>query len=142
MALPEGSRVHPVFHVSQLKQCLRPGQQVLSGIPSPVDLFQVPVRVLQRRVRQDGSQVLVQWSGAAEGDATWEDYEALNQQFPRAPACGQAGIQDQGIVSVPVTSVADQGGEKERDQELGLAPTRPRRKKKEPAWLADYLRPK
>jgi hypothetical protein len=26
--LPEHSRVHPVFHVSQLKQCLGPDQQV------------------------------------------------------------------------------------------------------------------
>lgn len=101
--LPSSSRIHPVFHVSQLKPCLNPGQKVLPQFPSPDAILQVPVRVLQRRIRQQGLrtvvQVLVQWSGASEEMATWEDLEPLQQQFPRSHAWGQAGFQGSGIVS-------------------------------------------
>jgi hypothetical protein len=75
-----------MFHVSQLKPCIGPGQQVLPHLPPADDLLQVPVRVLQRRVHQQGLrtlvQVLVQWSGCMEELATWEDLEALRQHFP------------------------------------------------------------
>jgi hypothetical protein len=74
LALPETSRVHPVIHVSQLKQCLGPGQHVQPDLPSSDLAFQVPVWVLQRRVRQQGLctvvQGLIQWSGASSKDAT------------------------------------------------------------------------
>ena len=49
--LPLASRIHPVFHVSQLKKCLRPTQQVHSQLPMVDHSFQIPVSVLQRRVR-------------------------------------------------------------------------------------------
>lgn len=59
-------------------------------LPAPDDLFRIPVQVLQRQIRQRGhrtiTQVLVQWSGASEDCATWEDLESLQQQFPFAPA--------------------------------------------------------
>lgn len=101
LELPESSRIHPVFHVSQLKSCLGPGQQVLSQLPEPNTDFQILVCVLQKRVRQHYLrmvvQVLVQWSGSAKDTATWEDYESLHQQFPLAPAWGQAGFQVGGM---------------------------------------------
>ena len=103
LQLPLSSRIHPVFHVSQLKKCLRPNQEVLSELPNPDLSLQFPVRVLQRRVRQRGHttvvQGLIQWSGASEDLATWEDMEALKQQFPSAPAWGQAGFQGGRIVN-------------------------------------------
>jgi hypothetical protein len=114
LALPETSRVHPVFHVSQLKQCLGPNQQVQPNLPSSALAFQVPVQVLQRRVRQHGLRTvvegLIQWSGATAEDATCEDLVFLKQQFPYAPAWGQAGFQDQGNVSVPAVRNTDAQG--------------------------------
>jgi hypothetical protein len=105
LALPAHSRVHPVFHVSQLKKCLGPGQQVQSPHPPPDISFQIPLQVLQRRVRQKGLrrvvQGLIKWSDATGDTVTWEDLEALQQQFPAAPAWGQAGFQEEGIVSDP-----------------------------------------
>lgn len=71
LALPESGRVHPVFHVSQLKPCIGSPRQVLSQLPSPDDVFQVPVRILQRRARQVGHrtvvQALIHWSGSSPG---------------------------------------------------------------------------
>jgi hypothetical protein len=62
------------------------------------------VRVLQRRLRQQGSvavsQVLIQWLGQPEALATWEDQDDLCRRFPRAPAWGQAGLQGRGSVTM------------------------------------------
>jgi hypothetical protein len=95
--LPTTSRIHPVVHVSQLKKAIGAQVQVQTRLPSPLDILQIPVRVLQRRLRQNGvvtvHQVLVQWSGQPESLATWEDYDELKQRFPRALAWGQAGSQ-------------------------------------------------
>ena len=134
------SRMHPVFHVSQLKQCVSATTQVSPILPSTDALFQFPERVLQRRLRQRGSrtvaQVLVQWSDGPEEHATWEDLEQLQQRSPAAPAWGQAGIQGVGIVSDPAPPVQDPEA-KSDDQASGLARGRPKRAKRVPAWLAD-----
>lgn len=99
--LPESSRVHPVFHESQLKPSIGPGHKVLPQLPISDSLFQVPVRVLQKRVPQQGHQtvvqVLVQWSGSSEEMATWEDLETLRQQFPRASAWDKQNFKRKGM---------------------------------------------
>ena len=63
----------------------------------------VPARVLDRRLVQRGNksiaQVLVKWGRSPESMATWEDQETLKQNFPRAPAWGQAASVPGGIVS-------------------------------------------
>lgn len=103
--LPASSKIHPIIHVSQLKKAIGAHVQVQSVLPSPLDVLQVPARVLQRRLRQQGnvavSQALIQWSGQPETLATWEDVDELKQRFPRSPAWGQAGFQDRGNVSTP-----------------------------------------
>jgi hypothetical protein len=83
LALPESSRIRPVIHVSQLKKAIDPNVQVQPVLPSPLDILQVPVRILQRRLRQQGpvavGQALVQWSGQPEALATWEDVDDLKR---------------------------------------------------------------
>jgi hypothetical protein len=50
-------------------------------------------------------QVLVRWSHLPASLTTWEDEEPLRQDFPHAPAWGQAGTQGRGSVTgdAPVT---------------------------------------
>ena len=110
LELPSSSRVHPVFHVAQLKSCIGPRPSASTVLPDPEDILRVPARVLQRRTQQRGAravqQVLVQWSGASEEAATWEDRDPLRQAFPRAPAWGQAGLEDGGLSATwPHTTV-------------------------------------
>jgi hypothetical protein len=98
---PPSSSVHPVFHVSLLKPAPSTKYTVSPDLPDVDDTLQVPAAVLQRRLhpRQDGTvpQLLIKWSGLDASLVTWEDAEAIQQQFPQAPAWGQAGAQGEGM---------------------------------------------
>lgn len=112
LALPAASSVHPVFHVSQLKKS-HGNEPVSTALPSADVEFQVPERVLQRCwTAGDHSveQVLVKWSLMPPSLATWENYEQLHQQFPRAPAWGHAESKEGGNMNsvLEVSSVPDQ----------------------------------
>lgn len=92
--LPSHSSIHPVFHVSQLKQAVGAGHQVTPVLPSDFALKLVPEQVLDTRVVPRGStsvqQVYIKWNNLPVSLATWEDYEAIRQEYPRATAWGQA----------------------------------------------------
>ena len=84
------SDVHDVFHVSQLRKCLRvPEEQVA---PETIDLQddlryqEVPVKILDtvtRRTRNSEVRICrVQWSRHSEAEATWEREDAFRAEFP------------------------------------------------------------
>lgn len=64
LELPPTSSIHPVFHVSQLKQS--PGQgSAVAALPSDLVEFQVPAAILQRHWTGGAhpvEEVLVRWS--------------------------------------------------------------------------------
>jgi hypothetical protein len=102
LQLPPSSSVHPIFHVSQLKQLVGSGVQVTHPLPSELSSLQVSKLVLQRRIISRGvaivPQVLIKWSGALVTLAAWEDLEAVRQRFPWAHAWRQAGSSKGGNV--------------------------------------------
>jgi hypothetical protein len=51
--------------------------------------------------------VLVKWNNLPKELSTWEDFEALKQEFPRATAWGQAVLQGRGNVSSSPPLYAD-----------------------------------
>ena len=75
LALPRGSQIHPIFHVSQLKRKVGPNHLQRSQLPvqgaSPV---LEPLAVLDKRMVQRGNrpttQVLVHWTNSFPEDAT------------------------------------------------------------------------
>jgi hypothetical protein len=99
LLLPPQSQIHPIFHVSQLKQAV-PVQHSVVDLPQSLDGLQVPELVLQQRVTSSDNmvvlQALVEWSRLSVSLATWEDLEPLKQRFPWAPAWGQAGAKGGG----------------------------------------------
>jgi hypothetical protein len=103
LRLPESSSVHPVFHVSQLKQYIKPTCAVSATPPTAATSLCYPVQVLQRRSIARGGhqveQVLVRWSDCDEALDTWEDEITLQRQFPAAAAWGQAASKGGGNVS-------------------------------------------
>lgn len=115
LELPASSRIHPIFHVSQLKKAVASSVPV-AQLPQSLTGFQVPERILQRRLNADGlSQILIQWSGMPASLATWEDALLLHQRFPHAPAWGQAGSHRRGIVTGKVEEADMQLSEDGKD---------------------------
>jgi len=88
--LPVGLRaIFPVFHVSQLKKCLRvPKERVeVRDIKLKSDLVyeEKPVAVLDRKERATRNRVVkfykVLWSNHGEEDATWETEDYLKEVY-------------------------------------------------------------
>lgn len=67
-------------------------------------LWSIPERILQRRSVTRGvqyvQQLLIKWSNIPDSLTTWEDAEALRQQFPQALVWGQTAHQGGGDVSI------------------------------------------
>ena len=88
LALPIGARVHPVFHVSQLKKYIGEArtQSDLPLLDETRSLIKEPVAILDRRlVKKHGkaiSEVLIQWRNTFPEDSTWESFALLQQQYP------------------------------------------------------------
>ncbi|WVZ76601.1 hypothetical protein U9M48_024565 [Paspalum notatum var. saurae] len=87
---PSLSGVHDVFHVSQLKKCLRvPEEQApLEGLELQEDLTYTehPVKILDilERVTRNKRVKMrrVQWSHHTEAEATWEREDELKAAYP------------------------------------------------------------
>jgi hypothetical protein len=123
VALPAESKIHPVFHVSQLRRALLLGTTPSLVLPTPTVDIVVPVKILAQKWTRTPSRrrarVQVQWSNTASRDITWEDKLELEQRFPATPAWGQAVSQEGGDVSVPPAPDNDMG--------LNKTPAWPRR---------------
>jgi hypothetical protein len=82
---PSLVRVHDIFHVSQLKKCLKaPIDVVLPDvIPLEVDLTypEYPVKILDKKDRATRHKTIkfykVQWSNCTKEEATWESEDFL-----------------------------------------------------------------
>ncbi|GMI69926.1 hypothetical protein HRI_000661900 [Hibiscus trionum] len=88
LELPIGSKIHPVFHASQLKKQIGSDEfsTELPLIGPDGGISKEPVRIIDRRIGRKGNravtEVLVEWSNTFPEDATWEVLYQLQQQFP------------------------------------------------------------
>ena len=84
LELPPQAKIHPVFHVSQLKRIKGPLSST-SHLPpeltADLELHLVPEKVLGVR-GTTSREVLIQWKGQPIEEATWEDLEVFHHQFP------------------------------------------------------------
>ncbi|WVZ58903.1 hypothetical protein U9M48_009123 [Paspalum notatum var. saurae] len=87
---PHLAAVHDVFHVSQLKKCLRVPEKVIdtSQIQIQPDLTyeEKPIKILDQKQRSTRRRTInfykVQWSNHSEEEATWEQEEFLRTKYP------------------------------------------------------------
>ncbi|WVZ63622.1 hypothetical protein U9M48_024638 [Paspalum notatum var. saurae] len=75
---PHLAAVHDVFHVSQLKKCLR--------IEPDLTYEEHPIKILDQKQRATRRRAInfykVQWSNHSEEEATWEQEEFLQTRYP------------------------------------------------------------
>jgi hypothetical protein len=84
------SRVYNVFHVSQLKRCLKPLIDVVieDTIPLKPDLTYkaYPIKILDQQDRVTHNKTTrfykIQWNEHSEDEATWEREELLRSNYP------------------------------------------------------------
>ncbi|KAL0326250.1 UNVERIFIED_CONTAM: Transposon Ty3-G Gag-Pol polyprotein [Sesamum radiatum] len=103
LALPPGSKIHPVFHVSLLKKKI--GTRYFPSVSLPDfedEVFKVyPSAILARRLvprnNVDVPQVLIQWSHGSPDQATWEDYKDMAAKFPGFDPWGKAQKKEEGM---------------------------------------------
>ncbi|WVZ76404.1 hypothetical protein U9M48_024381 [Paspalum notatum var. saurae] len=87
---PHLAAVHDVFHVSQLKKCLRVPEEEIdtSQIQIEPDLTyeEHPIKILDQKQRSTQRRTInfykVQWSNHSEEEATWEQEEFLQTRYP------------------------------------------------------------
>ena len=85
------SVVHNVFHVSQLKKCLRVPDRTIDVVDVVLEpdltYSEHPIRVLDQKDRITRKRTLkfykVQWNQHTEDEATWETQDFLEKNFPR-----------------------------------------------------------
>jgi len=100
LALPESSAIHPVFHVSQLKEFIPDHTPVFHELPkiAELDIVEaIPEAILDRRLVKKGSsaipQGLVKWKNIDPRSATWEDLTVLKVRYPDFSAWGKHLLQ-------------------------------------------------
>jgi hypothetical protein len=92
LELPEDmSDIHPVFHISQLRRCLKVLEEkgvLVETIDLQPDLRyqELPVKILDMVVKRTKTSEVrvcrVQWSRHGAEEATWEREDALKDEFP------------------------------------------------------------
>jgi hypothetical protein len=82
--------VHDVFHVTQLKKCLRVPEEQLPmedlSVQDDLTYAEYPIKILDTLTRVTRNKVIkmckVEWSHHREDEATWEREEELRIDFP------------------------------------------------------------
>jgi hypothetical protein len=104
LKLPEGSKVHPVFHVSLLKKAVGEYQDdeelpdMLEG--EQIEIYEPENVLASRKVQQKGEsiqQFLIKWKGKTAEEATWEEAIMLKSQFPKFSLEEKAEEEEGGI---------------------------------------------
>jgi hypothetical protein len=84
------SAIHDVFHVSQLRKCVRLLTVVLPKpeLEKELDLSyqEHPIKILDQKERSTRARSIrmykIQWSNHSEEEATWETEDFLRSRFP------------------------------------------------------------
>jgi hypothetical protein len=87
---PSLARVHNIFHVSQLKKCLKAPVNVMLPEVTPLEVVlsypEHPVKIMDQKDRVMRCKTIkffkIQWSNHSEEEATWESEDFLHSRHP------------------------------------------------------------
>jgi hypothetical protein len=81
--------VHPVFHVSQLRRCVKSEKKVspeVLDLQDTLEYLEFPFRILytaEKSTRNNTTRLCkVQWSNHTKQEATWEKESAMRETYP------------------------------------------------------------
>ncbi|OMO55084.1 reverse transcriptase [Corchorus capsularis] len=133
LQLPEGSRVHPVFHISLLKAFKGEIPTEPAALPTDCVAGQPvlePEMILKsRQAKLHGkfhTQYLVKWQQLPTSEATWEWAQDIATNHPNF------NLEDKVVIEEGCSNTnppADEGGSSPREK----------RQLKKPKWMKDYL---
>lgn len=136
---PSYSKIHDVFHCSLLKPHV--GSTPAESRQLPADSLEnhpllSPLAVLDSRtIITEGisqQQVLVQWTGLAPEEASWENWQAMREVYNFEDKVEFEGV---GIDTV----TRNQGGKTSNSQPIVAKEVRPIRTKKPPSKYQDHI---
>jgi hypothetical protein len=81
---PQLSDVHDVFHVSQLRKCLRIPEELTVGEDLTYQEYPVKILDTSEKITRNNCYKMckVQWSNHTEEEVTWEKEDQLKAEFP------------------------------------------------------------
>jgi hypothetical protein len=87
---PKMPAIHNVFHVSQLKKCIRLPTEIITepdiGIELDLPYQEHPSKILDCKERSTRAKTIkmykIQWSNHTEEEATWETEDYLRKYYP------------------------------------------------------------
>ncbi|XP_076960401.1 uncharacterized protein LOC143636775 [Bidens hawaiensis] len=86
LELPPDSKIHPVFHVSLLREAKSDPTPIPLPTNQELEADQMnPTQVIDHRWKLGKLQILVAWKNHNVAEATWEDYSEFHPRFPEFP---------------------------------------------------------
>ncbi|TYK23464.1 putative retroelement pol polyprotein [Cucumis melo var. makuwa] len=86
LQLPENSRIHSLFHVSQLRKMMgqhADSQPTIQFIDENYMWKSEPEEAIEyRKTRAEQWEVLVCWRGLPKHEASWESYDEMKEKYP------------------------------------------------------------
>lgn len=106
--LPSDSKIHSVFHVSQLKKAH--GTSFFTAIPPQIsadlEFNMIPEALLDVKKDEDGTiKVLIKWEAMDTIDATWEIFDNINHLFPTFHLEDKVNLWPGGIIMDQATNI-------------------------------------
>ncbi|KAF3676715.1 Type I inositol-1,4,5-trisphosphate 5-phosphatase CVP2 [Capsicum annuum] len=104
LEFPMGTKLHPVFHVSNLKLFHEGEILVVATVPSSLPEVPSPqhLTVLERRVVRNIPEVLIHWQHTSPAEASWETVSCMLQRFPHFLLEDKRDLEEGSNVSTPL----------------------------------------